>query len=266
MIAREWAFSRTTTAIRRGCGIALLSPTVWCMASAWQPVPPRQPEAMTFTGVAGERVGRWHGPSDRDAPVAIVFCERDASTGVAAVVPALWTSLEEHGIRSLTLDPMPTVPPRQSLVLDAGRAVHALRSQADMKPSAIGLIGVAASGAAVLVVPKLALDATFVTTIATDLAPEDGNRDVIASLAARGGPRTLLVFAATLQDSASISASLETLLKTPVRRPVDVSVLGEGQGVATIARDMALWIAERVGKAHHAWTGEAAGRVTASRE
>src|SRR5689334_21360304 len=103
------ARAHTCTTSGRGRGLVVWWPLIACLAGAWQPAAPRQPAPITFTGAAGERVGRWHGPTDREAPVALIVCERDASSRVAAVVPALWAALAEHGIRSLTLDPMPTV-------------------------------------------------------------------------------------------------------------------------------------------------------------
>lgn len=237
--------------------LRLMSIVLWLPSLVLVPMPQEQMptprgEPVTVPGVDGTpRVGRWRGPTRPNAPVALIFCERDASPDVAAVVPALWSALSDEGIRSLTVDPAPVVPGRDALVQDARAFEAELRRGVGNAPLLVGVIGAGAAAGAMLPLAAARSDTAFVVALGPDLTSAETSRETIASLALRGGPPTLLMFAAVLQPGPTISASLDTLLKTPVHRPVDVSVKGSGESIAGVAADTAMWIAARLSRTPH---------------
>lgn len=231
--------------MRRVHSLLLFSSWLMCLAVLRAGTPPRQPAPVSVPGAGGStRIGRWHGPARADAPVAVILCERDACP--AAIVPALWRALETEGVRSLTVDPAPVVPERDALIEDVRSFQRELRRQFGSAPSRVDLIGAGVAGMAMLNSAVSMSDAAFVVVIGPDLGPADSSRDTIASLGIRGGPPTLLMFAGVLQPGAAISASLDTLLKAPVHRPIDISVKGSGEGPSAVADDVSMWIAAQL--------------------
>lgn len=175
-------------------------------------------------------------------PVAVILIPPDRAPDDLILANAIAHGLLGAGVSVVRLD-VAHGSSAADIAARAAAVATTVRGQQDVDPQRVGVIGIGAAGTAVPLAAERDGRAAFLVTVSTSLVAKP---DPLATWSRLRVP-SLVVFRASDAHRVPTIESIDRLIQTRLREPIEVRVLGESADApASVAEIVTDWVVKRL--------------------